>query len=93
MEDERIIVRSAIPADVVFADQIIHEMESSAIARGSGTSKPGTMKNLSRTAALSYPLNTVTRVLPPKSKHKYLNYPERSTLQRRYLVLPRAWPS
>jgi len=39
MEDERIIVRSAIPADVVFADQIIHEMESSAIARGSGISK------------------------------------------------------
>ena len=38
-EDERIIVRSAIPADVVFADQIIHEMESSAIARGSGISK------------------------------------------------------
>jgi len=39
MEDERIIVRPAIPADVVFADQIIHEMESSAIARGSGISK------------------------------------------------------
>jgi hypothetical protein len=39
MEDERIIVRSAIPADVVFADQIIHEMESSAIVRGSGISK------------------------------------------------------
>lgn len=39
MEDERIIVRSAIPSDVVFADQIIHEMESSAIARGSGISK------------------------------------------------------
>jgi hypothetical protein len=39
MEDERIIIRSAIPADVVFADQIIHEMESSAIARGSGISK------------------------------------------------------
>jgi hypothetical protein len=39
MEDERIIVRSAIPADVVFADQIIHEMESSAISRGSGISK------------------------------------------------------
>ena len=39
MEDERIIVRLAIPADVVFADQIIHEMESSAIARGSGISK------------------------------------------------------
>ncbi len=31
MEDERIIIRPAIPADVVFADQIIHEMESSAI--------------------------------------------------------------
>jgi len=39
MEDERIIIRSAIPSDVVFADQIIHEMESSAIARGSGISK------------------------------------------------------
>ena len=39
MEDERIIIRSAIPADVVFADQIIHEMESSAIIRGSGISK------------------------------------------------------
>jgi hypothetical protein len=39
MEDERIIVRSAIPSDVIFADQIIHEMESSAIARGSGISK------------------------------------------------------
>ncbi|MCR8558888.1 GNAT family N-acetyltransferase [Mucilaginibacter sp. BJC16-A38] len=39
MEDERIIVRPAIASDVVFADQIIHEMESSAIARGSGISK------------------------------------------------------
>jgi N-acetylglutamate synthase-like GNAT family acetyltransferase len=39
MEDERIIVRSATAADVVFADQIIQEMESSAIARGSGISK------------------------------------------------------
>jgi hypothetical protein len=39
MESERIIVRSAIPSDVVFADQIIREMESSAIARGSGISK------------------------------------------------------
>jgi hypothetical protein len=39
MEDERIIVRSAIPSDVVYADQIIHEMECSAIARGSGISK------------------------------------------------------
>ncbi|SHN21139.1 GNAT family N-acetyltransferase [Mucilaginibacter sp. OK098] len=39
MEDERIIIRSAIPSDVVFADQIIHEMESSAIVRGSGISK------------------------------------------------------
>jgi len=39
MEDERIIVRAAIAADVVFADEIIHEMESSAIARGSGISK------------------------------------------------------
>jgi len=39
MDEERIIVRSAIPADIVFADEIIHEMESSAIARGSGISK------------------------------------------------------
>ena len=39
MEDERIIVRPAIPSDVTFADQIIHEMESSAVARGSGISK------------------------------------------------------
>ncbi|AYL94541.1 GNAT family N-acetyltransferase [Mucilaginibacter celer] len=39
MEDERIIVRPAIPADVVFADEIIKEMETSAIARGSGISK------------------------------------------------------
>jgi hypothetical protein len=39
MKYERIIIRSAIPADVTFADQIIHEMESSAIARGSGISK------------------------------------------------------
>jgi len=39
MDEERIIVRSALPADVLFADEIIHEMESSAIARGSGISK------------------------------------------------------
>ena len=39
MDEERIIVRSAIPADVVFADEIIQEMESSAIVRGSGISK------------------------------------------------------
>ncbi|PWK78380.1 RimJ/RimL family protein N-acetyltransferase [Mucilaginibacter oryzae] len=39
MEEERIIVRPAIPADVVFADEIIKEMEASAIARGSGISK------------------------------------------------------
>jgi hypothetical protein len=39
MDEERIIVRPAIPADVLFADEIIHEMESSAIARGSGISK------------------------------------------------------
>ncbi len=39
MEDERIIVRPAIPSDVVFAGMIIDEMESSAIARGSGISK------------------------------------------------------
>lgn len=39
MDEERIIVRSAIPADVVFADEIIHEIESSALARGSGISR------------------------------------------------------
>src|ERR1700709_1010313 len=39
MKYERIIIRSAIPSDVVFADQIIHEMESSAKERGSGISK------------------------------------------------------
>jgi len=39
MENERIIVRPALPADVVFADLIIREMESSAIARGSGISR------------------------------------------------------
>jgi GNAT superfamily N-acetyltransferase len=39
MDDERIIIRSAIPSDVVFAELIIQEMESSAIARGSGISK------------------------------------------------------
>lgn len=39
MEDEQIIVRSAVPSDVVFAGQIIREMESSALARGSGISK------------------------------------------------------
>jgi hypothetical protein len=39
MEEERIIVRSAIPADVVFADEIIHEIESSVLASGSGISK------------------------------------------------------
>jgi predicted GNAT family N-acyltransferase len=39
MDEERIIVRSAIPADVVFADEIIQEMESSAIARGSGIAR------------------------------------------------------
>src|ERR1700743_796542 len=39
MEDERIIIRPAIPADVVFAGQIIAEMQTSAIARGSGISK------------------------------------------------------
>ncbi|NCD69537.1 GNAT family N-acetyltransferase [Mucilaginibacter agri] len=39
MESERIIIRLAIASDVMFADQIIHEMECSAIARGSGISK------------------------------------------------------
>jgi hypothetical protein len=39
MDDERIIVRPAIPSDVVFAAEIIKEMESSAIERGSGISK------------------------------------------------------
>jgi hypothetical protein len=39
MDDERIIVRQAIAADVIFADEIIQEMERSAIARGSGISK------------------------------------------------------
>jgi len=39
MKNERIILRAAIPADVVFADQIIREMESSAIARGSRIAK------------------------------------------------------
>jgi len=39
MEDERIIVRSAIPPDVVFANQSIQEMENSALLRGSGISK------------------------------------------------------
>ncbi len=39
MDEERIIVRSAIPADVIYADEIIREMESSAIVRGSGISK------------------------------------------------------
>ena len=33
MEDERIIVRSAIPSDVVLAGQIIQEMECSASVR------------------------------------------------------------
>jgi hypothetical protein len=39
MDEERIIVRLAIPADVIFADEIIQEMECAAIARGSGISK------------------------------------------------------
>jgi hypothetical protein len=39
MDDERIIVRLAQPADVVFASEIITEIESSAIARGSGIAK------------------------------------------------------
>ena len=39
MDEERIIVRLAIPADVMFAEQIIQEIESSALRRGSGVSK------------------------------------------------------
>jgi len=39
MEDERIIVRSAEPADLTYVQQIIQETESSAITRGSGISK------------------------------------------------------
>jgi hypothetical protein len=39
MEDERIIVRSAEAADVVFAKEIADEIEASAIARGSGIAK------------------------------------------------------
>jgi hypothetical protein len=39
MEDERIIVRLAKAADVIFANQITDEMEASAIARGAGIAK------------------------------------------------------
>jgi hypothetical protein len=39
MEDERIIVRLAEAADVIFAKEITDEMEASAIARGSGMAK------------------------------------------------------
>jgi hypothetical protein len=39
MEDERIIVRPAEAADVIFAKEIADEMEASAIARGSGIAK------------------------------------------------------
>src|SRR6202161_2532368 len=39
MEDERIIVRLARAADVIFAKEITYEMEASAIARGSGIAK------------------------------------------------------
>jgi hypothetical protein len=39
MEDERIIVRLAGAADVIFATEITNEMEASAIARGSGIAK------------------------------------------------------
>jgi len=39
MDDERIIVRPAKAADVIFAKEITDEMEASAIARGSGIAK------------------------------------------------------
>jgi RimJ/RimL family protein N-acetyltransferase len=39
MDEERIIVRLAIPADVMFAEEIIQETQSSALRRGSGISK------------------------------------------------------
>jgi hypothetical protein len=39
MEDERIIVRLATAADVIFAKEITDEMEASAIARGTGIAK------------------------------------------------------
>src|SRR5580704_6790253 len=39
MEDERIILRPAEAADVIFAKEITDEMEASAIARGSGIAK------------------------------------------------------
>jgi hypothetical protein len=39
MEDERIIVRLAKAADVIFAKEITDEMEASAIARGTGIAK------------------------------------------------------
>jgi hypothetical protein len=39
MENERIIVRLAEAADVIFAKEITDEMEASAIARGSGIAK------------------------------------------------------
>jgi hypothetical protein len=39
MEDERIIVRLAEAADVIYAKEIADEMEASAIARGSGIAK------------------------------------------------------
>jgi GNAT superfamily N-acetyltransferase len=39
MEDERIIVRLAKAADVIFAKEITVEMEASAIARGTGIAK------------------------------------------------------
>ena len=39
MEEERIIVRSAVPADLIYVQQIIEETERSAVLRGSGISK------------------------------------------------------
>jgi len=39
MDDDRIIVRTVEPGDVTYANEIINEIESSAIVRGSGISK------------------------------------------------------
>ena len=39
MDEERIIVRRSEAADVIFANEIVTEMEASAIARGSGIAK------------------------------------------------------
>lgn len=39
MDDDQIIVRAAKPEDIMYVNEIINEMECSAIARGSGISK------------------------------------------------------